>query len=105
MTQSTTTSTSRAIAARLAHSTAPRPTRSSTASRLRCATTRSGNPFSTAFFAMPVPHEPDAHEPHHRPLHVAPSLLSRPPDRARLGTGAPVTPRHDTAPDRRKARR
>ena len=44
-----------AIAARLAHSTAPRPTRSSTASRLRCATTRSGKPFSTAFFAMPVP--------------------------------------------------
>ena len=42
VTQSTITSASAAISARSAHSRAPRPTRSSTASRLRCAITRSG---------------------------------------------------------------
>ena len=58
VTQSTTTSASAAISARLATSRAPRPTRSSTASRLRWAMTRSGQPFSTAFFAIPQPIRP-----------------------------------------------
>ena len=63
VTQRTIASASAAIAPRSVTSTAPRPTRSSTASRFRCAITRSGYPFSTAFFAIPQPMSPTPTKP------------------------------------------
>ena len=63
VTQSTTMSLASASAAALAASFAPRLTRSSAASRRRWASTVSGQPLSTMFFAMPWPMRPDADKP------------------------------------------
>src|SRR5271166_5470287 len=63
VTQRRTTSLFSAISRVLAASSAPRFLRSSTASRLRWASTVSGQPFSTMFFAMPWPMSPTPMKP------------------------------------------
>src|SRR5271166_2147013 len=63
VTQRRTTSLFSAISRGLAASPAPRFLRSSTASRLRWASTVKGQPFSTMFFAMPWPMSPTPMKP------------------------------------------
>ena len=53
VTQMNTMVEARATSAAVSAAAAPRPTRSSSGARFRCAVAVSGYPFSTMFFAMP----------------------------------------------------
>src|SRR5688572_6084863 len=89
VTQITTASASAAIARALVASRAPRPRRSSTGARLRCARTRRSLPFVRMFFAMPCPISPRPMKPTSRfAMELLPSARAPPRRRAVNSGGA-----------------